>query len=34
MGECTSPNLQVHRSNANAGTTEPLQRDSCLLIKR
>jgi hypothetical protein len=34
MGEGNSRDLQVHRPNTNAGTTEPLQRDSCLFIKR
>ena len=34
MGECNSRDLQVHRPNTNAGTSEPLPRDSYLLIER
>jgi len=34
MGEGNSCNLQIQRPNADAGTAEPLQRDSCLFIKR
>ena len=34
MGECNSRTLQVHRPNTNAGTSEPLQRDSRLFFNR
>jgi hypothetical protein len=34
MGEGNSRDLQVHRPDTDAGTTEPLPRTSGLFIKR